>query len=65
MLQSECHFTLRTHQAYVHISAGGLIHCFKYNDHQCAWEQFEDFDQLSDWLFLPLDPFQFRLILEE
>ena len=61
---TSCHITTRTHHAYIHINEHGEIFCFKYTDNQCDWDQFPDYDQLSDYLFKPLDPFHYRLVLE-
>jgi hypothetical protein len=64
MSNTECHITLRTHHAYIHVNDRNEIFCFKYNDNQCDWDQFEDYDTLSDWMFKPLDQFHYRVELE-
>ena len=65
MDQVQCHISLRNHRLYIHVSEQGQINCFKYNDYRCEWDQFSDLDSASDWMFAPMDPFQFRLVMQE
>jgi hypothetical protein len=64
-MTTACHISLKNHHAYIHVAEDHQVYCFKYNDQRCEWNHFPDYDQLSDWLFAPMDPFQFQLVIAE
>jgi len=64
-MTTACHISLKSHHVYIHVASSEEIYCFKYNDHRCEWNHFSDYDQLSDWMFAHLDPFQFQVVMLE
>ena len=64
MMESIAHIKLTTHSVHVaQDSDSGLIHCFKYNQDCCDFEEFQDQFEASDFIMQPLP--QFRYIFKE
>ena len=60
MIESLAHIRLSSH--CVHIAQdgdSGLIHCFKYNNHDCQFEQFDNQFDAADFILEPLPLYRY------
>jgi hypothetical protein len=64
MVDCELHMVFPTHEAHIRVMDNQIM-CFKYSQRQCRLELFDTIESASDFLFAPIDPFQYRVCLDD
>lgn len=59
------HIKFPTHSAHITHSDECLITVFKYTQNHCEYDQFTDQFEAADYLFKPLDSWQYIVSLEQ